>query len=97
MGPVEQQAERHVEAYRRAHPNREIPEGEPGHDVVQNAGLRIGPSAMSSGDVWSLGGGSPGTMTPDLQGPEPPLHPVTETPRVETPHNMEDIIRGGRR
>ena len=74
MGTVEEQAARHAEACRRANPAREIPEGEPGHDIINRpAGFGVGPNTMSSGDTWSSGGAMPGVETPDLQGPTKPL------------------------
>jgi hypothetical protein len=103
MGAVAEQAARHAEACRRAHPNREIPEGEPGHDLInQTAGLHLGPNTMSSGDTWSSGGMMPGVETPDLQGPEQPFGPpVTPVPNIDIGGaNLEDIVRsplGGRR
>ena len=92
---VEEQAALHAEAYRRAHPGREIPEGSPPIGVPENGGFRIGPETVrnpKAADTWSSGGNMPGIMTPDLQGPEPPLGQTAVAP-VETPRNMEDIIR----
>jgi hypothetical protein len=99
MGPVEQQAERHTEAYRRAHPNREIFADEPGSDVATNAGLHIGPANIPAHDTWSSGGAMPGVTTPDNQGPENPFgRELTESPRIDIGRaNTEDIVRGGRR
>ena len=100
MGTVEEQAARHAEACRRANPAREIPEGEPGHDIINRpAGFGVGPNTMSSGDTWSSGGAMPGVETPDLQGPTKPLtYPDNAGGGfAEGNHNTEDIIRGGRR
>jgi hypothetical protein len=62
MGVVEDQAALAAEAYRRANPYGEIPAGSPPEGASTGAGLQIG-------DTWSSGGEMPGMTTPDLQGP----------------------------
>jgi hypothetical protein len=79
---IEEQGKLAAEAWRRANPNGDVPEGAPPNDfAAANAGLR-------ATDMWSSGGQA-GVVTPDLQGPVKPLaYPdATELAPNERPTN----------
>jgi hypothetical protein len=90
MSTIDEQAAAHAEAWRRSNPNNELQGGTPPEGYISaNAGLQ-------AGDMWSSGGEMPGVMTPDLQGPTPPLAPGV-TPVAEDfgegNFNVEEIVR----
>jgi len=82
---VEEQAAMHREAHRRL-------------DAMAGAPVDTATGVPGRAfDTWSGSGSLPGSNSPDLQGPEPPLGfgvvPVPTLEPRDLPQNFEDIVR----